>query len=215
MHAPLPIRLLAALAVGSAVLLGAATGSAERKPLSSAQLRAAQLTRADVPAGYVRSKSADTTGSTGGCTSLEPFKTAETARADITFTRGPLGPLLDEGIVEYRPGVARSTMTATRRDLDRCARFTQRNADGSTTHGTITREPFPELGNDTVAARIHLRASGNGLPLTATADIVVVRTGDVIALVGQTAVFSEPQAKGFEPVVRRAVAKVERALAGR
>jgi hypothetical protein len=186
MRAFVLFALAAAVAVLAAGCGGSDSGGGDRpapaNPLTEEQLQRRLLTVADLPPGYRRSaESSDTTQVRSDNRRCERVLNADDDRAfadvEASFDRGELGPFLLESLSSFRRGEATRDFARVRRALDGCGtvRFDDPEIRGTM---TLTRRPFPDLADETLAYALEGRLSTHGFTLPVHGDIAAVRIGD-------------------------------------
>ena len=173
---------------------GAYAPRVEAEPLagpSTAQLRAALLTVANLPAAMGFQSQPLQSGA--GVTSFAPCQSAAvgpqpTEQADIAFTGGPT-PLdtvtVVEALQQYPVSAAMEQLEQAAEIVGQCNN-THIDDDGLIIYLNIEREAFPSYGNGTVALRL-VTTIPYYYDLTIISDLVVVRHGGTVIVITNTA----------------------------
>lgn len=146
---------------------------------SAADLQRVLLTLDDMPTGFTIDTPSSGTGSQpcGKSTELRA-RAAQTVEAD--FTKGGLGPFISETLGTYKSGEAKDAFDGARKLFEDCRTWTEPDKDGKTTEYKIAPLSFPKLGDQTYAIRMDIKGGG----FVGQADLVFVRRGDTILLIG-------------------------------
>lgn len=210
------IAALAGVMMVAGAGCGADKGSGDAGTKKPPQPSALLLEIKDLPAGYqIDTKNPsdlggkdDDTGNTVQCYSIaeDPADTlgadAE-AEADRTFIADTSKPYVQQYIARYADDAR--ALGAIKRLTDAtagCNGFTS-TEDGVTLTYRSKQISFPPQGDQTVATQLSLEGSVGG-----TANVVVVRVGNVVTLVMHHS-RQAPPIGDLEPVVTRAVAKLK------
>jgi hypothetical protein len=169
---------------------------------STAQLRAALLTVANLPVGM--GFQSQPLPSAAGVTSYAPCQFAAagpqpTEQADIAFTGGstPLDTVtVVEALQQYPVGAAVEQLQQAAEIVGHCNN-TQTVQDGLHIFLNIEREAFPRYGNDTVALRL-VSTIPAYYDLTILSDLVIVRHGGTVIVITNTA-----DEQVFDPTLTR------------
>lgn len=213
------------LAVAAAlVLAGCGDGDGDRQaapatdssaaPVTTARLKSALLTAADLPAGYTREPSTspgpENTSKSDNPACAKAFegfeKDGEQApEASAEFTAGDTGPFLLQSVTWLDGDAAKQGVAAFRTALAKCDAWTETGTDGAKTMFTLAPMPFARLGDDTHAMRMTIRTPGPAL----AANFLIVRVGHSLCMLVHTA-FPSVAAVETEALARKATAKLAR-----
>lgn len=160
------------------------TTTAPPELATKAQLTAALPSISDMPTGYAVDNSDDSDdGPTNpaGCGNTMDGKIGKPAvDATVYYTSGGgLGGFYSAGAAAYRQDAA-DLMSSLKKQMSRCAKFTQHDSDGTTTT-TLAALSFPKLGDETYA----LHATMTNSVFTVLADVVYLRVGNCLAYIAQ------------------------------
>jgi hypothetical protein len=188
------------------------TGKGPAKQLSDGQLRAALLTVQDMPTGFTvdTDTSKDSAGTLQGCEQLDGLNQNAGTGLDIEakFTKGGFGPFVSETLGQKDEKEAKAAVDKFADALSSCKTAKSTGTDGKVTEFHLSPLSFPKLGDDTFALRMSADAEG----LTIGIDVIVVRRAGVMLVVLNAGVGS-PDSAITETVARKALAKVDKALA--
>lgn len=193
------ITLAAAVAVCAAcgVEPGAVDPGGPRGARPSA--RALLVDAADLPEGF-----ADSGGQSPGYAQqvcgvdIEPSAPEQTASA--RFSKGPLGPFVEQRVRVYRDDSAVQVLHRLRQALATCDHY-DLNATATAPAARFSVEPLtlPTLGEDSVAWR---QTSRTSLPITT--DVVLIRSGRTVVLLTSYALKQAPDADTIARAARAA-----------
>jgi len=130
-------------------------------------------------------------------------KQAKAAEADADFTRSELGPFVGVTVASFVEKVPERLLGDFVAALDKCPSFTITDPDG-TSKVTASVLSFPTLGQETAAVRMQIDNSD----LSVGYDVVVIRDGHNLVMVGQLALGGAADPEMVEEVARATVAKL-------
>jgi PknH-like extracellular domain len=132
---------------------------------------------------------------------LKPF-----ARTDTVFERHGAGGVVSQSMSAYPAGQAPRLLAAVRELVGSCDGW-RRTMNG--VEATYTLEPLdvPAMGDDAVAARLNTSFSFKQQPVTVTSDFVMVREGNVVMYLAQTAPVGHEPATGELATLARTAAR--------
>lgn len=146
-------------------------------------LTRALLSLEDMPTGFttVPPDDEDDRGSQpcGKSTELR-HNAVETKEAE--FTKGAFGPIISHVASTFKSGEAKDRFDQARTIFEGCPSWTETDEKGETVEYRLSPLSFPRLGDQAYAMRMDVKTGG----AVAQADIVFVRRGDVIFLLGNT-----------------------------
>jgi hypothetical protein len=216
-----PVRIFAgAMAVTmafGALSSGSAAASSLTSGPSSAQLQAALLTLAQLPALGFESQPAETAADSVndqnllmGCQYAALGNATPSAQAIEAFTAGGgSGPYVTEALLQYPVSVAKAEMRQFAGIVNACGSFTV-YYEGVEIRVSFFPEAFPALGSTTDALRMSAVVLSDADFSLAT-DIVAVRRGGTVLLVVNT---GDPLSPGLtRTVVQSAYAKLVKKVA--
>lgn len=186
----------------------AATG--ENDPPTAVDLEAVLLTLVDLPSGFTRLPR-ETADNEPLCKQLDAAaKEGADAQAQARFFGGQKGPFVEHEVNAYSGDRAAATMRALAEAIDACATVEGTGTDGKAFKATFTGAPFPDLGDERLAARLEVDVGD----LHLRGDVVFVRAGTAILAFAHSTV-EPPDGPEFDPalterLIRRAVEKLER-----
>jgi len=196
------LALIAVLVLGGCSLLeDDDEPRAAGTPLTQEELAGALLTIDDMPSGFAVDTSPD--DEDRGVCGQPPASTVvpSIAQARVSFTRGALGPYVQQVTASFEESKAIEYMARLRESAS-CSSYSDPEVEGITSR--IAEMSFPKLGDDTLALRI-----GNDQGFNA--DIVFLRIDDTVTLVGVGGLVAVDSAL-TEDLARKAEAKVKESL---
>lgn len=165
----------------------------------AAVLNRALLTIDDLPAGWSASADAGPGEDAGVCN--KTLADNSLARVGASFAAGDDGPFVVHAVSAYSAGEAKRFIDGVRQALASCTEWTSPN-EGGDIRWKVEPLSFASFGEDTVAAKLSSEDSTLGALL---AQIVLVRRGDFVMIVGQFGVGGAVlDAAELERLVRRA-----------
>ena len=191
-------RLLAAM-----LTLGVLLGVAQPPAADAATPRTALLAEADLPDGWTAADAPGPAASAyawcpGGSAAL-PVSPID--RAGRVFSRGPVGPLVYQDVLQFAPGETHAAFAAVRAHPEPCdwAELTTDDSPMLFHLGAASELP---LGDGAVARR--LEAEWDGVLLSA--DVIVIRRGEFVAVLAHVALGRESVAVDTDLTRRLATA---------
>ncbi|MBW3546535.1 MAG: hypothetical protein KY452_00140 [Actinobacteria bacterium] len=207
---------------------GDTTGKGDERPAGGLDVEAAVLTLDDMPAGWTtRPGGGDTDDERASlCPGLHRSEIAvdADASAEAKFQKDAAGPFATHFVAVFDHGRAPDVLARARKAVDGCGEIEITQEDGTVIAGGLFPVNFPELGDETFAARLQGTMTGPpddpelaGLEFPVAADFVLVRNGDALTGISHVAVDAGPYGGGeldsavTEELVRRAVGKLDAA----
>jgi hypothetical protein len=198
--------------------VAARTATNEASSPSTPTLQQMLLTASEVPAGYKvvgypsGQPPKQAASGTKSCGQLSHFGVKDGGGASATFSLGPLGPFLIEALGAVPDtNNAKSIFDQLRHLIGACKTFESTDAQGTTTHFTVSELASPTLGDDHVALRVAADAGGGNLAVDLAVvrvrTIIVTTVGTTLATIMGGALFPLDQLQAF---TRSAVEKVQR-----
>jgi hypothetical protein len=194
-----------------------ASPAAQAVPPSTAELRRALLTVADLPSGYATD--AEIFAGTGGAHPVASCRIimgslADAVEADVVgkaetaFTAGEAGPFLAESVASLRAADATAETARLERSLTACKTFRFTDTDGVAYEYTVKPVSFPSVGDESSAVRVTLTTENSDYDFTMDAVQVLVRVDQTLATVFSMGIPSAMPAARLEQAVKVAVAKL-------
>jgi hypothetical protein len=163
-------------------------------------VKAKLLTIDEVPTGW----SIDNSGDSGHHTCLSiSDKTKPKVKAEVDFTTSDNDSTTDS-VGYFLAGTASAALARAKAALDACPKATLISG-AETLKVTIGQLSFPNLGGD---EQIAYQVAGDYKGYQVGGDLIVVRTGDYLVLVGWISV-GQPDVTAVETFARAALAKAE------
>jgi hypothetical protein len=218
------LRVIGAVTVGvlSLALIAAPAGAKPPKPktpknvvvLTGAQVMSALLALDEMPTGYAAD--ADTTNTTpnatgGACKGpnvaaiIQASGAAATGR--VAFTQNPAtGPSVRESVVSLSTAkMAHALVSTFQTQAQSCTTYVTTAGGGTPISVAVSRISFPNVGDETFAARA--TASGSPGTTSGSADEVVVRsTNNVIFF--EVSALAGPETNAEQQLLGKAVSKL-------
>ena len=181
----------------------AASAASVSAPLSGAVLASAVLALADLPAGWERSDDGtDLDQDDDGCMGQDPFTLlTPLAKASSSFQKTDFGPFAVSSAWRYAAADVPGLLHRIEAAIRACGTYAESDENGSETTSDLTIQPFPELADGTLAARVSSETEVGPLAL----DIVYVVVDDLLLAIGQGGFVDGPDPAFTEQLVRTVV----------
>jgi hypothetical protein len=177
---------------------------------TAAQLNAALLAVQEMPTGYAVTPDTSNSSDKGPCdkptlnTQVPPA-----AKASIRFSKAQAGPFFVESLAAYAGDGAKRIYELAKQLFDSCPKWSETGSDGTATAYSIAPLSFPKLGDATLAFRLTGATAG----ATAEGDVIVVRKGNLVAVMaglGTTSILGATSIDSAttESIARAAVTKL-------
>ena len=181
------LRRLAAMALLCGAVTGcgsAATPAASPGPgqTPGSRLAAALLTVKDFPGGFKEDLAGGADNVPGACGM--PADPPTTTHAEAQFSKGGVKTAVFDALISEPPGQAKTDLDKLQAGLGSCHQYTRHTSSGPLSFSVWSID-FPKLGDQRVALRMLARVNRIRL----TYDLVAVRKGDVIAVLGNGGLF--------------------------
>jgi hypothetical protein len=184
----------------------AGSGGAGVITLSQPQVDRAMLTVADMPTGFATDTRKEVAGPSG-CPSLDAMKTTKgdtSAEAEADFSKGSLGPFVNERVWVQPDGKAERNYGRFADAIKTCSTFVSKDDRGKPMQFKLAALSFPNLGDETFAARMITESEIGALYI----DLIIVRLDDtMVSLIN--AGFGGPDSALTEQIARKGVDKVK------
>jgi hypothetical protein len=146
----------------------------------------ALLTLSDFPTGFTTTPPAPSSSTTAVC-GLQNYRDKALARGEVDFQRqqSPRSvTLVSDTVVAFPAGLAKTALDQVQAGLSSCTTFTT-NSDGLPITFRVSPLSFPRLADQTLALTLRGQIqSGNLQGSTLTVDVIIIRVGNNIAVVG-------------------------------
>ncbi|HEX8003621.1 MAG TPA: hypothetical protein VF519_13090 [Mycobacteriales bacterium] len=195
-----------------------ATPSPTAGAATEAQLAGALLAVGDLPTGWSvdDDEDDDDEDPIQGCPELAALddRIGERPNAEVSFARAELGPFFSESAGTFRDaGDAAAAVRRLTHALGSCPSFTYTDDDGKKQRARIAALSFPQVGDETFAARMSVEFEGGRISV----DFAVVRVRQHVLLLAGTSVTTvfgggQLDPADLERLVRAAVTKASGAL---
>lgn len=149
---------------------------------ASPDLTRALLTLEDMPTGFTLTGPRPDREGSKPCGKSAELRARAIQNLEAEFTKGSLGPFVTHTIGSYKSGDAGIAFDYARAVFEDCRTWTEPGDDGVPIEYRASPLSFPRLGDQTFAMRVDAKIG----TVDAQVDIVFVRRGDVIFLIGNT-----------------------------
>ncbi|HEY3871865.1 MAG TPA: hypothetical protein VGM10_26115 [Actinocrinis sp.] len=174
---------------------------------TSADLRAALLTAAQIPGGGFTVQSTATSlpvNTVAQCPALNELQSSADAEADISFSSSSLGPYISETLLQYSVPAAQAQIAQFAEVANSCSDM-QFAIEGLDIDASLAVEPFPPFGDQTSALLLTADVLTLG-GFVINGEIVGVRHGGTVIVISNVAY--PPDTSLTPEVVSRALANV-------